>query len=75
MVGRTPRPQPKGNKMRIELPNKHPIGTHAKTGEICPESGVWQTLSNPSTTAPIAKGDRLPPYRGEAVTWFLLAHA
>ena len=48
-----------------------PVGTTAKTGEICPESGVWQVVSIPTTTAPIAKGDRMPPYSGKAVTWRL----
>jgi hypothetical protein len=36
------------------------IGTTARTGEICPESGVWAVVSQPSTTAPIAKGNRMP---------------
>ena len=49
-----------------------PIGTTAKTGETCPESGVWQVISTPSTTAPIAKGDRMPPYNNQAVTWKLI---
>ncbi len=47
-----------------------PVGTTAKTGEICPESGVWQPQGS-STTAPIAKGNRMPPYNGKAVTWVL----
>jgi hypothetical protein len=49
-----------------------PIGTIAKTGEICPESGVWEVVGTPSTTAPIAKGNRMPPYDGNAVTWKLI---
>jgi hypothetical protein len=52
-----------------------PIGTTAKTGESCPESGVWKVTSTPSTTAPIAKGNRMPPYNGQAVTWMLTAYA
>lgn len=52
-----------------------PIGTTAKTGEKCPESGVWKVVGNPSTTAPIAKGNRMPPYDGRAVTWRLIRHA
>jgi hypothetical protein len=51
------------------------IGTTARTGEICPESGVWQAISTPSTTAPIAKGNRMPPYNGAAVTWKLIRYA
>lgn len=54
---------------------RKPIGTTARTGEICPESGVWQAQSTPSTTAPIAKGNRMPPYNGTAVTWKLIRYA
>jgi hypothetical protein len=49
-----------------------PTGRTAKTGELCPESGVWKVLGTPSTTAPIAKGNRMPPYDGKAVTWQLI---
>jgi hypothetical protein len=48
------------------------VGTTAKTGENCPESGVWEVVSTPSTTAPIAKGNKMPPYSGNAVTWKLI---
>jgi hypothetical protein len=52
-----------------------PIGTRAKTGEVCPESGVWKVVETPSTTAPIAQGNRMPPYNGQAVTWELIKYA
>jgi hypothetical protein len=48
------------------------VGTNARTGEVCPESGVWQVIGTPSTTAPIAKGNRMPPYANQAVTWKLI---
>ena len=51
-----------------------PLGTRAKTGEICPESGVWKP-DNGTTTAPIAKGNRMPPYNGQATIWTLIQHA
>lgn len=54
---------------------KRPLGTTARTGERCPESGVWQAQARPSTTAPIAKGNVMPPYRGAAITWKLIAYA
>ena len=54
---------------------KMPIGTTATTGQKCPESGVWRVTSTPSTTAPIAKGNRMPPYKGKAVTWKLIRYA
>lgn len=54
---------------------KASIGTHASTGQKCPESGVWQVIGTPSTTAPIAKGNTMPPYGGNAVTWKLIQYA
>lgn len=54
---------------------RKPIGTTARTGENCPESGVWEVMGTPSTTAPIAKGNRMPPYDGKAVTWRLKSYA
>ena len=33
----------------------------AKTGEKCPVSGVWKVDGFPTTTAPIAKGNTMPP--------------
>jgi len=30
---------------------------------------------HPSTTAPIAKGNRMPPYGGRSVTWILIQYA
>jgi hypothetical protein len=48
------------------------VGRTASTGEICPESGVWKVVGSPSTTAPIAKGNRMPPYGNRGVTWQLI---
>lgn len=54
---------------------RKPIGTLAKTGEKCPESGVWEVVGTPSTTAPIAEGNTMPPYQNKAVTWKLIRYA
>ncbi|HVX18362.1 MAG TPA: hypothetical protein VHA73_10055, partial [Acidimicrobiales bacterium] len=53
----------------------YPLGTRARTGEVCPVSGVWKSLDTPSTTAPIAKGNRMPPHNSVAVTWELTRFA
>lgn len=63
------------NNMNTTAAKRVPIGTRARTGEICPESGVWKVEGTPSTTAPIAKGNRMPPYDGKAVTWVLSQYA
>ena len=54
---------------------KKPIGTTARTGEKCPESGVWQVVGQPSTTAPIAIRNKMPPYANKAVVWKLIRYA
>jgi len=54
---------------------KEPIGTTARTGQKCPESGIWKVVGTPTTTAPIAKGNTMPPYGGNAVTWKLTQYA
>lgn len=51
------------------------VGSTARTGETCPESGVWEVLGSPSTTAPIAKGNTMPPYANKSVTWKLIRKA
>ena len=52
-----------------------PIGTRVSTGQTCPESGVWKVEGYPSTTAPIAKGNRMPPYGARSVVWVLQQYA
>lgn len=55
--------------------SRKPIGTTAKTGETCPESGIWKVVGTPTTTSPIAKGNTIPPYSNKGVTWKLIQHA
>lgn len=57
------------------LYHRAPLGTTARTGEKCPESGVWSVVGYPSTTAPIAKGNTMPPYGGRSVIWRLNSYA
>jgi hypothetical protein len=54
---------------------KAPIGIRVRTGDTCPESGVWRVEGFPTTTAPIAKGNRMPPYSGMSVFWVLMQYA
>ncbi|MBG6131758.1 hypothetical protein IWQ47_003500 [Aquimarina sp. EL_43] len=52
-----------------------PLGTTRKTGEKCPESGVWESQGTPSTTIPLSEGETFPPYNDEDTTWKLIAYA
>lgn len=54
---------------------RKPIGTIVRTGQKCPESGIWKVVGTPTTTAPIAKGNVMPPYNSKAVTWQLVQYA
>lgn len=51
-----------------------PLGTTRKTGETCPESGVWEVVGDGSTI-PLSKGETFPPHKGQAVTWRLKQYA
>lgn len=57
------------------MSTRNRLGSRGKTGEICPESGVWKSISTPSTTIPLAKGNRFPPYNNSAVIWVLHQYA
>jgi len=54
---------------------KIPLGSTASTGQKCPESGVWKVVGTPSTTAPIAKGNIMPPYDNKNAVWKLISYA
>lgn len=58
----------------MSIRSKAPIGTTARTGEHCPESGEWHVVGHPTTSAPIAEGNVMPPYDGKAVTWKLVRY-
>lgn len=55
--------------------SKWPLGTTRTTGQNCPESGVWEALSSPSTTIPLSQGETFPPYNNNGVTWKLIRYA
>lgn len=48
------------------------VGRTARTNEKCPESGIWESQDFPSTTAPIAVGNNMPPHNQRSVTWKLI---
>ena len=41
----------------------------ARTGDICPESGIWKALDDPGQSVAIVIGSRMPPLRGRKVDW------
>ena len=55
--------------------SKLPLGTIRKTGQKCPESGVWEAQATPSGTIPLSKGETFPPHEGKAVNWKLIHYA
>lgn len=61
--------------MSLLKKTRSPLGTRARTGERCPESGNWRAIGFSGSSAPIAEGNVMPPYKGNAVTWELYAYA
>lgn len=57
------------------MKTRYPLGTIASTGQRCPESGDWQSQDHPSTMAPIAEGNVMPPHNGRGVNWKLVRYA
>lgn len=55
--------------------SKMPLGTIRKTGQKCPESGVWEAQANPSGTIPLSYGETFPPHNDKAVNWRLISYA
>lgn len=50
-------------------------GRVAHTGQKCPESGIWESQDFPSTTAPIAIHNVMPPHNQKSVDWKLIQAA
>lgn len=51
------------------------VGTTARTGQRCPESGIWSVEHMTTATMPIAIHNLMPPYQNQPVTWVLVQHA
>jgi len=53
---------------------KAALGTVVKTGDICPESGTWETDKGTSKQKKIKKGAKMPPQNFMAVNWKLVSY-
>lgn len=47
----------------------HMAGHTARTGDTCPETGIWVSMSDPRQSIPVTKGNRMPPLDGKATVW------
>ncbi len=52
-----------------------PLGTIRRTGQKCPESGIWQAQTPPKNPIPLSEGETFPPHQGAATDWKLIRHA
>lgn len=50
------------------------IGTIARTGEVCPERGIWKTPNQPTTKLEFAEGLKMPAIQGKPVVWRLVSY-
>lgn len=56
----------------IEL--RKPLGIIARSGETCPERGVWKTTNQPTTTLELLAGLKMPAIQGKPVIWKLVSY-
>ncbi len=50
-----------------------PAGTKARTGEKCPQGGVWHPVGNTKETRSIGIGNVMPPTPNKETHWVLKA--
>lgn len=48
------------------------VGTMARTGDICPETGIWEVQDCASITFILNEGSVIPNYKGNNVMWKLV---
>ncbi|MDO4795133.1 MAG: hypothetical protein Q4A28_04220 [Brachymonas sp.] len=53
---------------------KNPIGTLVRTGERCPESGIWFLQDEPNKTLHMYEGKIVPPNEEKNANWKLLSY-
>lgn len=53
---------------------KNPIGTLVRTGERCPESGVWVLQDQPNKKLSMYEGKIVPPHDEKIANWKLLSY-
>ena len=60
--------------MTATISDLRPIGTIARTGDRCPESGSWTVVTQNPVVAAILAGQIMPRYLGQTVTWRLIRY-
>ena len=68
----SPPPQPHTNAF---LNFKKPLGTIARTGELCPEDGIWKTDKKPTTSIQYKKDLKMPAIEGKPMIWKLVSYS
>ena len=53
---------------------KKPLGTIARTGESCPEDGIWKTQEKPTTSIQFIKNIKMPGIQGRPMIWKLVQY-
>jgi hypothetical protein len=67
----SPPPQPHNSSF---LNFKKPLGTIARTGELCPEEGIWKTQEKPTTSIQFIKNIKMPGIQGRPMIWKLVSY-
>jgi hypothetical protein len=57
--------------MRALFSAPYPIGSIARSGRPCPETGSWRVVDQERAETSISAGLIMPHYMGEKVDWYL----
>jgi len=76
-IGRTVRPELAARFVRLDLVSgrAEPQPLTARTGERCPESGLWRAEGSPDGAIPVTVGATMPPLGNRSVIWSFAACA
>lgn len=60
--------------MKVLNKFRFPVGTRRRSGELCPESGVWKSLGEKRFSAIMRKGQVFPSRMSGPLTWMLITY-
>jgi hypothetical protein len=48
------------------------LGIRLRTGDVCPQSGIWRVVTEAASDTPIHQGQAMPDHGGRSVIWELV---
>ncbi|WP_432719500.1 hypothetical protein R0381_000374 [Jeongeupia wiesaeckerbachi] len=52
----------------------HALGSVCRSGDVCPQAGLWKCLASKPQSRIVQKNERFPDVDGRAVFWHLAGY-